>query len=201
MIANPFRGRLPMLRGPRNLPFIGQASDFWRDPRGLIARGLQAHGERFRFVLAGKRVTVGLDAEFQRAFLTSDALSPLEPARHDDAGALTARWGNQGEIDLFDTLSPLAAWTGVTLLEQPNLDIAQAVQVAQRRHTPMELLKRTALTACTLAGVEIAAGQLVMSARFGSADETAVLWAHILRDFEIDLLESARIRYRRRARG
>jgi hypothetical protein len=201
MIQNPIRGRLPMLRGPRNLPFIGQAFDFWRNPSALIARGLQAHGERFRFVLAGKQVTVGLDAEFLRALLASDALSPLPPARRDDAEALTARWGNQGEIDLFDTLTPLAAWTGVTLLEQPNLEIAQAVQVAQRRHSPMELLKRTALTDCTVAGVQIAAGQLVMSARFGSADETAELWAHILRDFEIDLLESARIRYRRRTRG
>jgi hypothetical protein len=201
MIVNPLRARLPMLRGPRNLPFIGQAFDFWRDPRALIARGLRSHGERFRFVLAGKQVTVGLDDEFQRAFLASEALSPLAQPRRDDAEALVARWGNQGEIDLFDTLSPLAAWTGVTWLEEPGLDLAEAVKKAEQRHAPMELLKRTAITDCKLAGVEISAGQLVMSARFGSAEETVELWGRILRDFEIDLLESARVRYRRRTRA
>jgi hypothetical protein len=201
LIRNPFRGRLPKLRGPRNLPFIGQAFDYWRDPGKLIARGLRVHGERFRFVLAGRQVTVGLDAQFQRAFLASDALTPLDAPGRDHAETLTARWGNQGEIDLFDALSPLAAWTGVTLLGGAGLDIAQAVQEAERRHAPMELLKRTALADCKLDGVEIRAGQLVMSARFGSAEQVVELWARILRDFEIDLLEAGRIRYRRRVRA
>ncbi len=245
----------PMLRGPLNLPFLGQAYDFWRDPVGLLHRGQRTHGERFRFVLAGKQVTVGLGPEFHRAFFAAggDLLSPVSPevvTPHIDIDvqAYVRRWGNQGEVDLFD-LPALAAWAGILLHQHPRylsaivaeIDVGdtfaleRAVLEAERLRPPVDLLKRTALRDCELAGTQVDAGSTVIVSpavahrlpslfsdpdrydpdrfaagepvealiRFGGGPRVVELWARILRDFEIDLLErdfrkSARIRYRRR---
>src|SRR5438477_11889508 len=62
------------------LPFLGHALQFWRQPIDMLTRGWERHGETYRFLLAGKDVTVMLGPKAHKAFFHApqDVLSARE---------------------------------------------------------------------------------------------------------------------------
>lgn len=74
----PVERMAPELEG--GLPFLGHALEFWRRPVELLTRGYQQKGEVFRFLLAGKDVTVMLGPKAHKAFFHApeDVLSARE---------------------------------------------------------------------------------------------------------------------------
>jgi sterol 14-demethylase len=154
----PTERMAPELRG--GLPFLGHALEFWRRPIEMLRRGYDRHGELYRFLLAGKDVTVMLGPKAHKAFFHApqDVLSAREcyqftvpvfgqgvaydvspdmmdqqlgwvhPALSErrlrtyarvmaeEAEAYLERWGDSGEVDLFDTTQDLTTFIATRTL-------------------------------------------------------------------------------------
>jgi sterol 14-demethylase len=154
----PVEKMAPEMRG--GVPFLGHALPFWRRPIDLLTHGYERHGECFRFLLAGKDVTVMLGPKAHKAFFHApqDVLSAREcyqftvpvfgqgvaydvtpdvmdqqlgwvhPALSEkrlrtyarvmteEAEAYLDRWGDAGEVDLFDTTQDLTTFIATRTL-------------------------------------------------------------------------------------